>query len=101
MIFVFLLLSCAIKYILTQNDAFLLLELDLNFLPYVFENFLLSPNVDWFVQLIHRYKSGHFRDFCGILNKCPEPQSSLFRRLLSRPPAGLELGTGYHKGTYF
>ena len=34
MIFVFLLLSCAIKYILTQNDAFLLLELDSNFLPY-------------------------------------------------------------------
>ena len=32
MIFVFLLLSCAIKYILTQNDAFLLLELDSNFL---------------------------------------------------------------------
>ena len=46
MIFVFLLLSCAIKYILTQNDAFLLLELDSNFLQVYHLNTKIWLNIE-------------------------------------------------------
>ena len=35
--------------------------------------FYLLQMFNWFVQLIHRYKSGLFRDFCGILDKGPVP----------------------------